>query len=306
MKIPSFFKQTNKTGQETTLHSSALESISGSKVLENETIETELSIPSEWVVSIEQEYVLKFLSNDLPPLKPGQLSLSGISIQENESNGEWNVQAFLRSSLNQSIQLEKINLLLLDSKDQVLASQEFDLSIEGQIAPNTDNPRIFTFLNRNIQCDEIPGKGWKIAFDVQSLMPHKLELEPQWENELPAAKRKALEDLVRNLPTLSSEELNITGFETSFLNNGDLSVSLLIRNGHHDQVEIDELPLELTDANNKTVASGLFKLDKLIVRANTSKPWTFIFPKNILRIENPDFSRWSIKISSELLNSQSN
>ena len=57
---------------------------------------------------------------------------------------------------------------------------------------------------------------------------------------------------------------------------------------------LNNLPLIVEDASGEVIAKGGFKLDQLEVKANTSKPWTFIFPKELLLKENIDLSKWKV------------
>ena len=51
----------------------------------------------------------------------------------------------------------------------------------------------------------------------------------------------------------------------------------------------------------KSIAKGGFNLDQLEVKANTSKPWTFIFPKELLLKENMDLSKWKAYPPKQLM-----
>jgi SLAP domain-containing protein len=93
--------------------------------------------------------------------------------------------------------------------------------------------------------------------------------------------------------------VNFTGFQVKPQPEGNLAVSLFIRNGNKQHINLEQLPLELLDATDEVVARGSFKLDNLEVKANTSKPWTFIFPSQMVTKENPDLSRWTIKVIQE-------
>ncbi len=46
-------------------------------------------------------------------------------------------------------------------------------------------------------------------------------------------------------------------------------------------MKLEQIPLIVEDASDEVIAKGGFKLDNLEVKANTSKPWTFIFPKEL-------------------------
>ncbi|MCH4824688.1 MAG: accessory Sec system S-layer assembly protein [Planococcus sp. (in: firmicutes)] len=295
MKIFSFFNKTDKNGKEAVISSSEMTE-SSNKPSSVEEVTPILSISPQWEISKEQEYVLKFLSNDLPALQEDQLSLAGINIEADPYTGDWNVQAFFRSSLNRPITMEKAELVLLGPKKETIASQEFDLSELGTIPPLANRPWIFTFHKDAIQITEMPAADWSLAFNVQSLVPHALDLDSTWEKALTAKKKSVLRNLVNTLPKLNSQELNLTGFQTSFSEEGNLAVSVFIRNGYSKQIELENLPLEILDANGHSIVQGSFKLAPLTIKANTTKPWTFIFPKETLQITNPDLSRWTARI----------
>jgi accessory Sec system S-layer assembly protein len=296
MNIFSFFKKATKTGADSTVDSSELIEDAFPPNEEKNEVSTNLSISHEWRISKEQEYVLKFLSNDLPPLKADQLSLAGIDIDQDEKSGNWHVQAFLRSSLDRPIKLGKAELMILDANSNVLAAQEFDLSQIGDMPAFSNRPWIFIFEKNNIQKPEPPIDDWTIAFNVRSLVPHTLDLDPSWDEALPENQKIALRELVNGLPELKPREVNITGFRSQFTEDGGLAASVFIRNGHTRHIQLDKIPLEILDAAGKQVAKGSFKLESLTIKANTSKPWTFIFPKEMLQTENPDLSRWTARI----------
>jgi len=298
MGLFSFFNKTKKTGEDSTVQSNEL--IPGdTNISSEEFVQTALSYHPEWEVPKEQQYVFSFLSNELPALKPNQISLSGIDIDVNEQSGEWLVKAFFRSSLSKPVTMDNAELLLLDQDNQVLASKEFDLSVLGELPPTSARPWVFSFDKNSIKTEETPGDGWQIAFNVQSLIPHQLDLHETWEEALTAEQKAALQKIVHELPKLNAHEVNFTGFQVKPQPEGHLAVSLFIRNGNKQHINLELLPLELLDASGEVVARGSFKLDKLEVKANTSKPWTFIFPSQMVTKEKPDLSRWTVKVIQE-------
>ncbi|MDN4606753.1 accessory Sec system S-layer assembly protein [Sporosarcina highlanderae] len=295
MKLFSMFKKTEKTGSDSTVDSGEiLENAVHSD--ETDDVETQLSFHPEWVLSQEQEYVFRFLSNELEPLKPNQISLAGVDIDVEKADDSWLVKAFFRSSLDQAISMGPVELLLLDDKGEVIASQEFNLSELGEIPARSARPWVFVFTKQNTFLEEPPKENWKLAFNVQSMVPHKLELEQAWEDGLSAEQKDALEKVVERMPKLKPREVNFAGFQVKKQDDGSIAVSLFIRNGHSKQISIEKLPLELLDATGDLVARGSFNLAPLEVKANTSKPWTFIYPKEMVQKENPDFTKWVIRV----------
>ena len=302
MKLFNLFKKTEKTGLDSTVESD--------EILENgqagsgdEDIETELSLHEQWSLTQEQEYVFRFLANELEPLKPNQISLSGIDIDLEPANGSWLVKAFFRSSLDQAITVGEIELLLLDEEGNTAASAEFDLNELGEIPARSARPWVFVFEKKDQLAEEIPATNWKLVFNVHSMMPHQLELAPTWEEQLPAEQKEALANIVKDLPKLKPREVNIAGFQIQAQDAGTIAASVFVRNGHSKQINIEKLPLELIDATGELVARGTFDLDSpLSVKANSTTPWTFIYPKELVKKEDPDFSRWTIRVPQDATN----
>ena len=295
MNFLSFFKKAEKTGRDSTIDSQELVTDVNQSTATDE-IETAVSFHPDWSLTQEQEYVFSFLSNELEPLKPNQISLSGIDIDVEPANGSWLVKAFFRSSLDQQIEVGTVELLLLDEHEKMLASSEFNLAELGEIPARSARPWIFEFTKDNTFAGEPPAEGWKLAFNVQSMVPHKLELEKAWEEGLTKEQKEGLEKVVEGLPKLKPREVNISGFQVKSEEDGSIAASVFIRNGHSKEIKIEKLPLELIDAEGELVAKGSFSLDQFSVKANTTKPWTFIYPKEMVQKENPELSRWTIRV----------
>ncbi len=296
MSLFAIFKKNSKVGADSIVESSEFIDDPANIEQSDDELMTTLSIASDWRIEREQEYVLNFLSNELHPLKPNQLSLSAIDIIENEYTGDWHVQAFIRSSLNHPITLGNAELILLDADGNSLATQEFNLSDLGSLPSLSHRPWIFIFEKSNIKVDQPLPSNWSLAFNVQSLIPHSLELEESWENALAEEQKSALRNIVNNLPALKPREVNITGFQVKFTDEQNLSVSIFIRNGFTHHINLEKISLEVLDANAELVVQGSFELENFKVKANTSKPWTFIFPKEMIQHENPDFTRWTARL----------
>lgn len=295
MNLFSFFRKTEKTGAESAVDSKELIDNRSNETEEEEVI-TELSFHPEWMIPQEQQYVFRFLANELEPLKPYQLSLSGIDIDVEEANGNWLVKAFFRSSVPEEITMGNIELLLTDKDGKLCASKNFDFNELGKLPSNSARPWVFVFEKDFQKSEEQPDEGWTLNFNIQSLVPHSLDLDPVWEKSLDAGQKEGLKQLVDNLPKLKPSEVNFTGFQTHFKKDGSLDVAILIRNGHTRSVNLEKLPLEIVDATGQVVCKGTFNLPPLTIKANSSKPWTFTFPKQVITVKKPDFSRWSARV----------
>ncbi|WP_100405685.1 accessory Sec system S-layer assembly protein [Bacillus solitudinis] len=261
----------------------------GSNLLDEE-IYTELSFSPNWNILKEELYAFKFLNGECLPLKPNQISLSGIELRNNQLEKKLIVTTFIRSSLDVPINLPETKLVLLDDSNAVIARKQFDLSAVGEIPPRSSRPWTFEFEPKDLLKVDIPKEGWKLAFQLEH--KHALDLDPSWDKILDKNAKKQLQDLVERMEVPKKGEVNFMGVQAQKKEDGALHITLLIRNGSEKNINLEQLPLQVEDATNEVVAKGSFKLDNLTVKANTSKPWTFIFPKEMATKENPDFSRW--------------
>lgn len=299
MGLFDLFKKGDKVGQDSAVDSSSVvkSTAKTAKKGANRDVVTKLSFHPEWDVPQEQKYVFNFLANDLAPLKPNQLSLSAINIEPVTANGSWNVKAFFRSSLPEAIELGDIELLILDKDDNRVASHYFDFKELGVIPAESARPWIFNFPKNSITGEAIPEEGWKISFNLLSLRGHQLDLDDSWKKQLPKEQQDQLAEIVKTLPKLGKTEVNFTGLQTKLNDDGTLHASIFIRNGHDKAINLEQLPLEIVDARGVIVAKGSFKLDPVLtVQPNTTKPWTFIFPAQLVTAEGADLSRWTARV----------
>ncbi|MEO4054158.1 accessory Sec system S-layer assembly protein [Solibacillus sp. CAU 1738] len=296
MGLFDFFKKGDKVGTDSAIDSKEL--AKGTKQTKGDRdVITKLSFHPEWDVPQEQQYVFNFLANELQPLKPNQLSLSAINIETNPRSGAWNVKAFFRSSLPEAIELGEIELFILDKDDKRIASKMFNFKDLGVIPAESARPWVFEFDANSIEADEVPEEGWKIAFNLISLRGHQLDLDDTWKKQLPKEQQEELAKIVKDLPKLGKTEVNFTGLQAKLQNDKSLHVSIFIRNGNDKAINLEQLPLEIIDAKGNQVAKGSFKLDPILtVQPNTTKPWTFIFPAQLVNVKGIDLSRWTARV----------
>ncbi|MFS0783713.1 accessory Sec system S-layer assembly protein [Bacillus sp. 1P06AnD] len=296
----SFFRknktQVQKEGKESSVSATDMLNESDEVINVAEDIDTDLSIHPSWDVPEEQGYVYRFMNNELAPLKPNQISLAPIELHKDE-NGQLIAIAFVRNSLAKPITFEEVTLLLLDSEQQPIARNEFNMAELGELPGRSSRPWQFIFPVGTIMQDEYNTNDWTLAFEIKP--KHSLDLEESWNSSLSTEDKEKLRNLVDDLTPPKEGEVNFMGMQASKRENGDLHVTVLIRNGSPKNITIQQLPLQVTDAKNEIVAKGGFQLNDLEVKANTTKPWTFIFPANILIKDDMDLSTWKIATVQE-------
>ncbi|MDQ0298184.1 accessory Sec system S-layer assembly protein [Salibacterium salarium] len=294
--IPFFRKKGNgkpkMEGNESTVSSEDLLNESADTASSEKQIDTDLSVHPEWTISKEDQYSFQFLNMECPPLKPNQISLSGISLQHEEA-GQYQITAFIRSSLNKTIKLHETTLVLLDSSDNVIGRKTMDLEEAGDIPPRSSRPWNFHFTDQDLFTKDIPEEGWKLAFQLKpSSRKHSLDLQNSWEQSLAEKDKNQLQEMVEKLDPPKSGEVNFMGLKAVHKEEGDLHVTLLVRNGSAKSINLEQIPLQVEDANGEVIAKGGFTLKDFGVKANTSKPWTFIFPKEMVTDGDLDLSSW--------------
>lgn len=295
--LPFFKKKDNDkpkmAGSESTVSSEALINEKGDEEkAKKDEVHTSLSIHPQWTISKEDQYSFQFLNMECPALLPNQISLSGINLQESK-DGTYQVTAFIRNSLNKGITLRETTLVLLDNTDKVLGRKTVDLSEAGTIPAESSRPWNFLFTEKDLFTTELPEEGWKLAFQLKpSSRKHTLELEDSWDQTLADKDKQKLQEMVEKLDPPKTGEVNFMGLQSSQKENGNLHVTMLIRNGNGKNIKLEQIPLQVEDASGQIVAKGGFTLENFEVKANTSKPWTFIFPKDLVQGEDIDLSRW--------------
>ncbi|MFB7138196.1 accessory Sec system S-layer assembly protein [Gottfriedia sp. NPDC056225] len=267
------------------------------QVEENELSDVFPKISFHPLMHIEDErrYVYQFLNNELAPLKPNQLSLSAIELEANE-DGSATVTAFVRNSLEKAVHLEDAILLLISEEGEILGKKGFKLEELGDMPPCSSRPWHFVFEREFLLKEDLPEKGFELAFDLSKTI-HRLDIDPTWEGRLTEEQVTELSNLVNTLPKLRVNEVSLHALRANYNDDGNLAVNILVRNGSTTAVNLELLPLEMLNEKGEIIAKGLFTLPPLTIQANTSKPWTFIFPQELVEIQA--FSQWSIRVPDQ-------
>lgn len=301
----SFFKRKKnedekikRTGSDHAVSAKDLLHINGTTTEGNpdEEVYPELSLHPDWNIPIEQEYVFRFLNNELPPLKPNEVSLNGIEIEKKEKAIV--CTAFVRSSIDQTIEIGTTPLLLI-GENEIYGRKEFDLTQVGHLPPRSSRPFQFVFEEKDLYkpISAIQTENWGLVFELQrENRNHTLDLAESWEKTLAEEDKEKLRKMVESMTPPKPGEVQFVGIQAKFTNEGKLLVSLLIQNGTQQNIKLQQLPLVVEDASSDIVAQGGFILDDFEIKANTSKPWNFVFPASLLTkdVNEIDLSSWRV------------
>jgi accessory Sec system S-layer assembly protein len=263
----------------------------------NQKIETALSFHPDWDVPAEDRYVFQYHHMQLKPLEPNQLSIQSIDCIDGEEFVI--ITAFIRSSLDKPIRLEDVNLILLDEEKNSIARKKFELDGLGELPACSCRPWRFIFEKHELNETFDKNGAWSLAFEIQKRIKpsdHRLELSESWNESLSTDQKTQLEALLSQLPVLNPGEVNIMGIQGTENADQSLTISLLIRNGSENNLEISQLPLHVLNSEGEQIAAGSFNLEGLTVQSNTSKPWSFTFPKEMVNQEKLPLTTWKVVI----------
>jgi accessory Sec system S-layer assembly protein len=263
---------------------------------DTDVISTELSFYPEQELNIQEKYIFQYHHAQLKPLDKNQISIS--AYQLNKYDNYFVVHAFISSTLEKPVILSNVTLLLLDENKKKLAKKDFNLEELGELPPKSSRPWIFIFQNEDAIA-EIPHSGWQLAFEISKQQNNTpLEFHDNSESSYSEEQKHFLQKLVKDLPPIQKGELNIMGIEALQAENQDLYITLLFRNGSAKNIQLQQLPLQITNGDNVLITEGIFNLDSFEIKANTAKPWRFIFPAALLADKNPDLSTWKVSVKN--------
>lgn len=256
---------------------------------------TSLVFHPDWELTNPERYAYMYQHQKLPLLMPNQFSIDGIKLLN--YNEGFVVVAFLRNTTDQPITIKALDLVLLNEEGNAVAKRKFELDTMGELPRYSCMPWRFLFEEKDRLGEALPKEGWSIAFEIKESPDeeqHRLDLHPNWEKQLPQSHKEQLKKIVSELPKLGPNDLNIMGYNAEMSHDGKLGVTVFIRNGSSKEFQFEQIPLAVEDATGEVVAKGGFKLVDFKVSPNSTRPWTFIFPKELLKKDNPDLSSWKV------------
>ncbi|WP_236712581.1 SLAP domain-containing protein [Peribacillus muralis] len=127
-----------------------------------DSVQTSLLFHDEWNISKQEEYVYRFHHQQLPALKPNQISISGVKLVKEEDDVI--IIAFLRNSLEKAIRFEIVDIWLVDGSGRAWAKKAFDLSVLGEVPALSSIPWRFLFEEDDKLAETIPDEEWQIVF----------------------------------------------------------------------------------------------------------------------------------------------
>lgn len=269
--------------------------INNSKKEKKEDIKFDLSLtPIEETTAskVQKEYLQEEIDS-LPPVKMGYINIHGIYAYDQGDKIE--VNAYIRNAVDKVVNMDEVNLKIINSKNKILASQMFNMREMGSIPSYSARPWKIYFDKENVFVPEISLDDWQVVFGTEMEIEKtvRVELENFPENGL----KKDYEVFIDNLPSIKAGAVSVALYEMKKRENGDLSVTVAIRNATDKKLTMNKLPVTVGDKETKlVVATGVFNIRKGQVNPCKAQIHNLVFKKKEILLAEDEYNLDNCKV----------
>ncbi|MBZ9688894.1 SLAP domain-containing protein [Clostridium estertheticum] len=264
-------------------------------ISEKEAVRIDLHL-NEYDKGVMSDFQKEFLNEELaelPPLEDGQVSINGIYTFDMGDKIE--VSVYLRNGLSKQINFDKVPLVIINQKGEVLAKQIMEMHDFGILPPLSARPYKIYFDKANVFVDTIPMDDWKIQFEksISAINTVKVELEELPEN-MDRDLKNSFTKFLNNLPLIRSGDVNIEVFKTLKCMDNSISIVFLILNGCDKIVKLERLPILIVDEKDEVVAKGVFDIENVNVNPHKAKVYDFTITEDYIVNKDYDISNCKV------------
>lgn len=266
--------------------------------LEN-NIETKLSLPEnvDNIVSDVQKEILNDEVAQLSPIKENDINISTVYVFENKDDIE--AKVYFRNGLSKKVNFEYVPLVMLNSKDEIIAKKIFNLKEVGNLPPDSARPWKLFFDKSEVNMNKFSREDCKVIFDTGLTA---VKYAPITLDESSVGEKKYVsmfQDFIKTLPGLEKGSMSISKFKIALQEQAKIMVTLIVRNGCNKLINIEKLPITIKDENGNIVASGVFETNGLKVEPMKARVCNFTFDTNVnMEIEHSVvLDKWNVVFS---------
>ncbi|MBZ9625196.1 SLAP domain-containing protein [Clostridium sp. FP2] len=201
----------------------------------------------------------------LPDMNVGDININTTYVFDLGDKVE--VGVYFRNGLSEAINFDKIQLKILNSRDEIVANQTFELREVGDIPAYSAVPWKLFFNKENVYTDVIELQdGARIVFDTNIKAHSTLKIE--FENVPDKSEFSKLHKYLDKLSPMTSGNISISLYEIEKSNNGDLVISLIMRNATARKIKVEKIPITIkNNENDKIVAIGTFNIGDMEINS---------------------------------------
>lgn len=271
------------------------------KTSKKDGVNIELSINEDVVgriSDIQKSYLEEEMNETIPEIKEGEIGVFGVyAFKEGE---KLEVKIYIVNGLERPINFEEVPLYIINSKNEQLAYQVFDLSEMGDIPPCSSRPWKIYFDKENLFVKEIPQDDWEMALNTNAKVVKYLKIELE---KIPDGMDKTEVDtfnkFMNSLPKLESGQVSVSLFTVTQYKNNNLLMTLLVRNATNEAIKLEQIPVTIKTADGRTALSGVFGLEDFEINSHKARILSLIFKRELLLEEEVDLTTCSVTFNRE-------
>lgn len=261
---------------------------------EKKNVEVELSLPErfEAIVSDVQKDIMSEEISGLDPIKENDINIS--TIYAFDDGDEIEVKVYFRNGYPKDVNFEYVPLIMVNSKEEIVASKTFDLKEMGDIPTGGARPWKLYFEKSCIDMEKFSPENCKILFNknVKAVNYAQIEFEnfPEEFNNFKREFQKFLEEL----PKIEKGKFSVSTFNITLQKDGNLVITIIMRNSVDKAVKIEEIPLTIKDENDNAIVSGKFELKDFTINSMKARVCTLAFKTNLEPNSDIDTGKWKV------------
>jgi|GEM_PF-1383259 len=263
------------------------------------TLDLSLNSIMETTVSDFQREFIKEELDELPPILEGEINIASTYIFDMEDKFEAGI--YIRNGLNRPVNLELVPLNILDKNNNIVAAKTFNLKELGVVPPMSARPWKLYFEKEIVKVDTLNKDDFQIVFamNIQAKETVNIEIENIPEN-INSREKQKYKDFLNGLPSIAANEVSISTYGLTRDQEDNLNITLLIRNGAINEINLEKLPIRIIAEDGQEVAGGVFDLQGQAIKVSPRKAvlHRFIFPSNALLSEEFDVSKCKVIFSN--------
>lgn len=262
-------------------------------------LDISLNAVMETTVSDFQREFIKEELDELPPVLEGDINIATTYIFDMEDKFEAGI--YIRNGLDKPVNLELVPLNILDKNNNIVATKAFNFKELGVIPPMSARPWKLYFEKEIVKVETLNKDDYQIVFDanIKAKVTVEIEIENIPKNINSSEKQKYM-DFLNRLPAITASEVSISTYSLAKDQEGNLDITLLIRNGASQEINLEKLPIKIITEDGQGVAEGVFDLQGQSIKVSPRKAilHRFIFPSNSLLIEEFDITKCKVIFKS--------
>ncbi|WML36737.1 SLAP domain-containing protein [Clostridium sp. OS1-26] len=170
----------------------------------------------------------------------------------------------------------------------------------GTIPAHSARPVKLYFERKNVNADSIDTNDWNIAFDAKLNVARRVKVQYEDLPEGISLEDKLVYDnFLKELPELQEGQFTISTFSIGMQKEGNIIVSLVMRNAADKPFGIGRLPVTLRDGNGVVIFSEEFELTNFKVNPIRAKICNIMFPTSVKIEEDMELKNWSVSFNLE-------